>query len=86
MCHKRAARRQSSLFSGWSYCPPQFAYALLKRTRKQIPRFGDLIQIKDRLADRKMREEHRRRMTLRYPYEVRDEQQYFEDIPELKSD
>jgi DNA end-binding protein Ku len=23
-------------------------------------------------------------MTLRYPYEVRDEQQYFEDIPELK--
>ncbi len=23
-------------------------------------------------------------MTLRYPYEVRDEQPYFEDIPELK--
>jgi DNA end-binding protein Ku len=23
-------------------------------------------------------------MTLRYPYEVRDEQSYFEDIPELK--
>ncbi len=23
-------------------------------------------------------------LTLRYPYEVRDEQQYFEDIPELK--
>jgi DNA end-binding protein Ku len=24
------------------------------------------------------------RLTLRYPYEVRDEQQYFEDIPELR--